>query len=137
LPLYDYKCRVCGHEFEAFQRMDDRALQTCPGCGQSALDRVIGAPAIRTDATFLRGRGTLLQQCDGDEKEVKRIVDGARKQGYTPNMYDTYEPCLADNCGDPRAFLPPSDPRGALKRLKDERRARPVKVRRRPDAAAK
>ena len=117
MPLYDYTCTTCDHSFEVFQAMNAPALRKCQKCKCKTLERIIGAPAIRTDATFSRGKGTLLQQYGGDEAEVKRVTDCAKKQGYTPRDTDIYEPCIASCKGDPKAFLPASDPVGALKRV--------------------
>ena len=30
MPTYEYVCEKCGHEFEKFQSMSDKALTTCP-----------------------------------------------------------------------------------------------------------
>jgi putative FmdB family regulatory protein len=122
MPIYDYQCRKCSREFEEFQHMNARRLYKCPSCGHNALDRLIGTPALRTTTTFSAGRGTLLQQFGGDEAEVNRLVSEAKKQGYTPSIYDTYEPCIAQRKGDPAAFLPPSDPIGHLKKVCAKRR---------------
>jgi putative FmdB family regulatory protein len=35
MPTYDYRCRDCGHEFEAVQSFSDDALTECPECGGS------------------------------------------------------------------------------------------------------
>lgn len=32
MPLYDYRCRACGHEFEIQQSISDDALTECPSC---------------------------------------------------------------------------------------------------------
>jgi putative FmdB family regulatory protein len=32
MPIYEYKCRKCGKEFEFFQRMTDPALKSCRFC---------------------------------------------------------------------------------------------------------
>lgn len=32
MPLYDYKCTVCDHEFEEFRHVEDRLDMTCPKC---------------------------------------------------------------------------------------------------------
>ena len=45
MPTYEYICRNCTHEFEAFQRMSDEPLAVCPQCDQSALKRKIGTGA--------------------------------------------------------------------------------------------
>jgi putative FmdB family regulatory protein len=32
MPIYGYRCRSCGHEFEVLQKMSDAPLKTCPKC---------------------------------------------------------------------------------------------------------
>ena len=32
MPTYDYRCRKCGHTFEVFHGINDRAKQRCPKC---------------------------------------------------------------------------------------------------------
>ena len=34
MPTYEYACDACGHGFEAFQKMSDAPLDTCPECGK-------------------------------------------------------------------------------------------------------
>lgn len=45
MPTYDYQCQKCGHEMEAFQRMSDEPLVTCPSCNEPSLKRKIGVGA--------------------------------------------------------------------------------------------
>lgn len=45
MPTYEYACQSCGHEMEAFQRMSDDPLKTCPECDAPALKRKIGRGA--------------------------------------------------------------------------------------------
>ncbi len=45
MPTYDYACDKCGHRFEQFQSMKDKALSTCPKCKAKKLRRLIGAGA--------------------------------------------------------------------------------------------
>lgn len=45
MPTYDYVCRACGHTFEAFQSITEGPKRKCPSCGQSKLQRLIGAGA--------------------------------------------------------------------------------------------
>ena len=33
MPLYPYKCTVCGHEFEEIQKFSDPLIEDCPQCG--------------------------------------------------------------------------------------------------------
>ena len=32
MPIYEYKCDECGHQFETKQRMAEDPLETCPEC---------------------------------------------------------------------------------------------------------
>ena len=45
MPTYEYRCRDCGHTFEAVQPMADDSLTVCPECG-GTLRKVFGAPMI-------------------------------------------------------------------------------------------
>jgi putative FmdB family regulatory protein len=33
MPIYEYKCKKCGIEFEVFQGITDEPVQTCQSCG--------------------------------------------------------------------------------------------------------
>jgi putative FmdB family regulatory protein len=32
MPLYEYRCKSCGHTFEAIQKFSDRPLRKCSEC---------------------------------------------------------------------------------------------------------
>lgn len=49
MPLYEYSCRSCGHEFEALIR--GTATASCPECKAEDLDRVFSLPAITSAST--------------------------------------------------------------------------------------
>lgn len=33
MPTYDYRCQSCGSRFEAWQKITDDPIETCPTCG--------------------------------------------------------------------------------------------------------
>jgi putative FmdB family regulatory protein len=39
MPLFDYRCRKCGNEFEALVRPQDAAPPSCPACHATDLER--------------------------------------------------------------------------------------------------
>ena len=45
MPLYDYRCRECGHEFEIQQSISEDALTECPECS-GALKKVFSPVGI-------------------------------------------------------------------------------------------
>jgi|SRR5690554_5279071 putative FmdB family regulatory protein len=47
MPIYEYQCQSCQHEFEALQKINDAALIDCPECQESALKKKISAAGFR------------------------------------------------------------------------------------------
>lgn len=45
MPLYEYRCRSCNHQFEVQQSFSDDALTTCPEC-QGELRKVFNPVGI-------------------------------------------------------------------------------------------
>ena len=46
VPLYEYRCRKCGHTFEKIEQLNASARKKCPKCGGRA-ERVHSAAAIQ------------------------------------------------------------------------------------------
>ena len=46
MPLYEYKCRKCGHRFEKIESFSSSTTKKCPKCGGTA-ERMVAAPAIQ------------------------------------------------------------------------------------------
>jgi putative FmdB family regulatory protein len=47
MPIYDFHCRTCGHEFEALVRAQDPPA-TCPSCGGADIDKLLSGFAVST-----------------------------------------------------------------------------------------
>ena len=47
MPLYDYICSKCGHEFEALVRTGD--VHSCAECGSTELERQLTSFAVSTE----------------------------------------------------------------------------------------
>lgn len=50
MPLYEYKCRKCGHRFEKIESVNSSITKKCPKCGATA-ERLLAAPAIQFKGT--------------------------------------------------------------------------------------
>src|SRR5262252_1674097 len=50
MPLYDYRCNLCGETFEVMQKFSDDPLTVHEGCG-GEVERLISAPAIQFKGT--------------------------------------------------------------------------------------
>ena len=52
MPIYEYQCNACGHKMEAFQKISEAPLLTCPECQKDKLDKLISASGFH-----LKGSG--------------------------------------------------------------------------------
>ena len=47
MPIYEYRCENCGHEFDTLQKVSDEPLKDCPACSESALVKKVSAAGFR------------------------------------------------------------------------------------------
>ncbi len=75
MPIYEYACKECGHEFDVLQKISDRPLKDCPECKKPALRKLVSAPSFR-----LKGAGWYETDFKSD-KEKKRNLAGEGANG--------------------------------------------------------
>jgi putative FmdB family regulatory protein len=46
MPIYEFACQDCGHEFEKIQSFSDNSTPACPNCQGRHVQRRLSAPAI-------------------------------------------------------------------------------------------
>jgi len=71
MPIYEYQCKSCGHEMEAFQKMTDDPLKECPACGDLELNKLISAAGFR-----LKGGGWYETDFKGSKDKKKNLAGG-------------------------------------------------------------
>jgi putative FmdB family regulatory protein len=49
VPIYEYRCAKCSHEFEQLVRKD--TVLSCANCGGDKLERLLSRPAIKSETT--------------------------------------------------------------------------------------
>jgi putative FmdB family regulatory protein len=47
MPIYEYRCTRCGHEFETIQKVSDALLRDCPACNEATLVKKVTAAGFR------------------------------------------------------------------------------------------
>jgi len=47
MPIYEYQCEKCGHQFDALQKISEKPLKKCPECGNNSLTKLISAAGFR------------------------------------------------------------------------------------------
>ena len=69
MPIYEYRCSACGHEFEILQKISDQPLTECPACGKAALAKLVSAAGFQ-----LKGSGWYVTDFR-DSKKPKKEAD--------------------------------------------------------------
>lgn len=49
MPIYEYRCADCGHEFEKLVRRG--IVPACPSCGAARVERRLSLPSISSEST--------------------------------------------------------------------------------------
>jgi putative FmdB family regulatory protein len=83
MPIYEYQCEACGHEFEREQRISEDPIKKCPKCGKQKAKRLISRTSF-----VLKGGGwygdLYASQKPGSEKK-----DDAGKEASAASASDT------------------------------------------------
>jgi putative FmdB family regulatory protein len=80
MPIYEYACDECGHEFETLQKMSDAPLRECPACEKDGLKKKISAPGFR-----LSGSGWYETDFKSDKQKNLSKGDSADKPADKPD----------------------------------------------------
>ena len=51
MPIYEYKCDGCGHQFDIIQKISDDKLTLCPKCNQHKLKKMVTAAGFKLKGT--------------------------------------------------------------------------------------
>jgi putative FmdB family regulatory protein len=103
MPLYEYKCEKCGHQFEKIQKFSDKMVKKCPECG-GRVEQMISAPAVQ-----FKGSGWYVTDyankshapsSDGgkDSKDSKK--DGGAKSDASPKEGSSKESSSKESSKD-------------------------------------
>src|SRR5256714_11886936 len=51
MPIYEYRCAVCGHQDEHLQKVSDAPLAVCPACGKPEYRKQLSAAGFQLKGT--------------------------------------------------------------------------------------
>jgi putative FmdB family regulatory protein len=77
VPIYEYRCRSCGHRLEEVQPMGAAAPGPCPKCG-GELRRVWGRVGVRLSGWGFRRTDSLLPG-DRPRKDFRKLKEKAEE----------------------------------------------------------
>jgi putative FmdB family regulatory protein len=64
MPIYEYRCRLCGQEHEVLQKVTEPPLKDCPSCGKPGLQKLLSAAGFQ-----LKGSGWYATDFKGGGKK--------------------------------------------------------------------
>lgn len=77
MPIYEYRCLKCGHQFEKLQNISDRAVSRCEKCGER-VTRLFHPVAIHF-------KGSGFYTTDYGRKNTRGAGEGkSKKEDKTP-----------------------------------------------------
>jgi putative FmdB family regulatory protein len=100
MPIYEYQCQKCQHQFETIRKISDPPLVTCPTCGADSLKKLVSKAAFRLkgggwyETDFKSGSKKNViadEKSSGDEKksgEGKKAGDGAVSKDASKSASD-------------------------------------------------
>ena len=91
MPIYAYRCTVCGHAQDVLQKMSDPLLTVCPACGTSAYAKQLTAAGFQ-----LKGSGWYVTDFKGGNTAAPKPADG----GEVPPPADKAGDKTAEKSGE-------------------------------------
>ena len=94
MPLYEYRCRKCGAQFENIQKFSDPILTKCKKCG-GELEQLLSSPAIRFKGSGFYITDYAKKSSDGGEKKTETPVaseSGSKKSSEPAPPAKAVEP---------------------------------------------
>lgn len=86
MPLFDFRCRSCGHEFEALVRPQDEAPAECPSCHARDLEKLLPSFAVsykeKTMAAAEKSRAKAAYHARRDNIAMEHEIEKHRREDH-------------------------------------------------------
>ena len=79
MPIYEYKCKKCGEEFEVFHKMNDNDVKSCKFC-RGPVNKLISLSSFQ-----LQGSGWYVTDYGGKKPAVNDDKADAKKESNAPS----------------------------------------------------
>jgi putative FmdB family regulatory protein len=83
MPIYDFKCRKCGHRFDQLVKVDGTA--DCPACGAKKAERIA---TFTARVSTVRTRTRAMTEARGVASAQKKEKDHAHAEYLRKEMKD-------------------------------------------------
>ena len=84
MPIYEYRCAVCGHQDEHLQKVSDAPMTVCPACGKPEYRKQLSAAGFQ-----LKGTGWYATDFKGGAKKSAETKPDAKPDSKTESKPDS------------------------------------------------
>ena len=70
MPIFEYRCQSCAHEFEAL--VLKTTTPVCPSCQSTTLERLLSVPAVKSESTHALALKAAKQRDKKQASELNR-----------------------------------------------------------------
>ena len=77
MPIYDYRCDHCGHNFSAVQSFKDEPLERCPNCGKRPRRLIVPPAIVFKGSGWYKTDSRVTPKSEGESKEAKTETKAA------------------------------------------------------------
>lgn len=67
MPIFEYRCKDCGHKFEKLVRGKEKV--SCPECGRGRLDKLFSVFGMKSGDKFIPSEGNSCGGCSASSCE--------------------------------------------------------------------
>ena len=78
MPIYEYHCQSCDHQFEHMQKFSDPEVKNCPSCNKPKVQKIVSATSFH-----LKGSGWYATDYKKTNTENKHSVEATSKDKST------------------------------------------------------
>jgi putative FmdB family regulatory protein len=82
MPIYEYVCSACAHEFEKLVRRDTLPPPSCPSCGATGAARRFSLPSVSSETT----KGKAMRAAK--QRDQKQATDRVQEQRAYERSHD-------------------------------------------------
>jgi len=89
MPIYEYRCTKCEHEFEQWQKISDPPVKVCPKCHAHKVEKLMSLSSFQ-----LKGSGWYATDYGG------KNVGGSGKRAKSDSKADSSDKSSSDSSTD-------------------------------------
>lgn len=84
MPLYEYRCKSCRHQFEKIQKFSDDPVRVCPKCGLE-VEQLLCAPTVQFKGSgwYVTDYARKGSRSEGSRSEGSKSEGSAKGNGHS------------------------------------------------------